>query len=75
MAIYRHHICLDLQGTITNAKYMKGCITIDGYTLETVKEIREWARTQLAMGRKVYPCGDCDNFDYQIGCKGHLIEE
>lgn len=76
MARYRHHMCLDLQGTIRNAKFMKGCITLDnGYTLQTVAEIRQWCKEQIAMGRKVVPCGDCDNFDYQKGCRGHLIEE
>lgn len=76
MARYRHHMCLDLQGTIRNAKFMKGCITLDnGYTLQTVAEIRQWCKEQIAMGRRVVPCGDCDNFDYQKGCRGHLIEE
>jgi hypothetical protein len=26
---------------------------------------------QLAMGRKVLPIGDCDNFSYETGCPGH----
>lgn len=76
MARYRYHVCLDLQGTIRNAKFVKGCITLDnGYTLQTVAEIRKWCKEQIAMGRRVVPCGDCDNFDYQKGCRGHLIEE
>ena len=76
MARYRYHVCLDLKGAIQNAKCLKGCLTLDnGYTLQTVAEIKQWAKEQIAMGRRVYPCGDCDNFDYQKGCRGHLIEE
>lgn len=70
------HMCLNIEGAIRNAKDLKGCITTDdGKVLNTVAEIREFMRGQLAMGRKVLPIGDCDNFDYQTGCKGHIIEE
>lgn len=72
----RRHVCLSIEGAIRNAKDLKGCITLDdGRVLNTVAEIREFMRVQLAMGRKVLPIGDCDNFDYQTGCKGHIIEE
>lgn len=69
------HCCLDIQGGINNAKDLRGCITVDGKRLNTTKEVREFLREQLAMGRVVLPMGDCDNFDYQIGCKGHMVEE
>lgn len=70
------HMCLNIEGAIRNAKDLKGCITTDdGKVLNTVAEIREFMRGQLAMGRKVLPIGDCDNFDYQTGCKGHIIGE
>ncbi|MGN0743886.1 MAG: hypothetical protein ACI4MZ_01240 [Christensenellales bacterium] len=70
------HMCLNIEGAIRNAKDLKGCITLDdGRVLNTVAEIRDFLLAQLAMGRKVLPIGDCDNFDYQTGCKGHIIEE
>lgn len=72
---YRMHCCIDCEGAIEQAKHLKGNITVDGKTLNTVKEVRDFFREQLAMGRKVIPTGDCDNFDYQTGCKGHVIEE
>lgn len=65
------HFCLDIEGGIANAKDLKGCINVDGRTLETVAEVRKFLRSQLAMGRKFLPCGRCSNFDYQTGCKGH----
>ena len=69
------HFCLDIEGGIRNAKDLKGCITIDGRTLMTAKEVKEFLRYQLALGRRVLPFGDCDNFDYQTGCKGHIVED
>ena len=73
---YRYHICIDCEGGIENAKYLKGCITTaDGKTLTTAREVKDFFKGQIALGRKVIPCGDCDNFDYQTGCKGHIIKE
>lgn len=69
------HCCLDIRGGMMNAKMLKGVITVNGHTLNTVKEIRNFLQGQLDMGRKVLPMGNCDNFDYQTGCRGHYVEE
>ena len=69
------HCCLSIEGGIANAKELRGCITVDGKRLDTVQEARAFLRDQLALGRRVLPMGDCDNFDYQTGCKGHVVEE
>lgn len=69
------HVCLDIARGIKNAKSLCGCIETDGVTLNTAKEVRAFLRGQLAMGRRVLPVGDCDNFDYQTGCKGHPVKE
>ena len=75
MARKKFHMWLDIDGGIKNAKILKGCITVDGKTLQTVKEVRAYLQEQKAMGRRVLPIGECDNFDYQTGCRGHLVEE
>ena len=75
MSTIRRHINLDIEGGIRNAKDLKGVITVDGRPLMAVEEIKEFLRYQLALGRRVLPMGDCDNFDYQTGCKGHSIED
>lgn len=69
------HCCLDIEGGIKNAKSLIGCITVDGHILMDVREIKAFLREQLEMGRRVLPCGDCDNFDYQTGCQGHQLKE
>lgn len=70
-----YHVCLDIEGSIRNAKTLKGCITVDGKVLMTEKEIKDFMKSQLALSRRVLPCGDCDNFNYQTGCKGHEVED
>lgn len=68
------HCCLDIEGGIKHAKDLIGCITVDGRTLTSTDEIKAFLRQQLEMGRRVLPCGDCNNFDYQTGCLGHKEE-
>ena len=46
----RIHLCLDIEGGIINAKELRGCINVDGKTLNTVKEVRDFLKGQLAMG-------------------------
>lgn len=70
----RFHMSVNIDGAIRNAKMYKGCFTVDGRELDTVKEIRSFLNKQKAMGRRVLPCGDCDNFDYKKGCLGHQEE-
>lgn len=69
------NMSLDIDGSIKNARLLKGCITVDGRVLNTVKEIREVLYEQKGMGRELLPMGDCDNFDYQKGCLGHQVED
>lgn len=75
MPITKCHCCLDISGGIKNARMWRNCITVDRRLLQTEKEVRAFFREQQAMGRKVLPIGDCDNFDYQTGCMGHPAEE
>lgn len=69
------HIHLDIEGGIRNAKSLCGVITVDGKTLMKEKEVKEFLKYQLAMGRRVLPMDGCDNFNYQTGCLGHEKEE
>ena len=70
-----YHVCIDIDRAIENAKMLKGFITLDGRTLQTVAEIRAFLREQKKIGRRVLPIGDCDNFDYEKGCLGHFTED
>lgn len=70
------HICIDLRGALTNwhDSEWRNCVTDKGRTL-TPKEVQAAFLDELAKGRRVIPFGECDNFDYQTGCKGHPVEE
>lgn len=70
-----HHTCMSIEGGIRNASMLKGCITVDGVTLDTVVEIKKYLRGQIAEGKRVLPMCDCLGFDFQKGCPGHDKEE
>ena len=69
----RHHMCLNCEGGIRNAKDLIGCITVDGCVLYTVNEIKKFLRNEIKQGHTVIPCGDCNNFvnfslEFNIEC-------
>jgi len=42
----------------------------DGKRL-TAEEAKEYLLDELAKGHEVLPLGECTNFDWKTGCKGH----
>lgn len=69
------HCCLSIEGGLRNAKSLCNCISVDGRLLRTVPEVKTFLQEQLDLGRRVLPMGDCDDFDYQTGCRGHYVED
>jgi hypothetical protein len=37
-----------------------------------VSEVRAMMKMAQSEGKRVLPCGKCDNFDFQSGCLGHV---
>lgn len=70
----RYHLALDVVGGIRNARILKGCITVDGRKLVYVKDIRRFLFEELVQGHRCLPMAECDNFDYQRGCLGHIVD-
>lgn len=68
----RHPSC-DIEWGLKNINAFSGSVFRNGRML-TPDEIKEYFQDQASLGRKVIPCAPCDNFDYQTGCKGHLIK-
>ena len=52
---------------------LKGVFTTDTGRKLSHEEARDYLYDCLAKGWKVIPYGECDNFDYQTGCKGHSL--
>ena len=69
----KFHICLNIRGALRGQMF-NDFINDDG-SPKSRDEAFEFLCDQLAMGRKVLPLADCENFDYQTGCPGHDIEE
>lgn len=70
-----HHMCISVDGVL--AQYKKKKITFcshdDGRPM-TDAEARQTFMLARYEGKKVLPMSEeCARFDYQTGCKGHIL--
>jgi hypothetical protein len=69
------HVCLSVRGALNQTKaemkLMASSITVNGKQLKTADEVRNFLLDELSQGHEVLPIGECDNFDWKTGCKGH----
>lgn len=73
------HVCLDIQGYLTNhtrkRDYAKLLRRDDGTVMEADEAKRCLVR-ELSLGKKVLPFGEpCEGFSFETGCPGHPVEE
>jgi hypothetical protein len=69
-----YHLCLDIKGWLMNHtswRDYEGMFRHDDGRPMAPAEAKAELLNQLAMGRKMLPYGDCDNFSYEHGCMGH----
>lgn len=70
----RKHMCVNIRGALNQIprnNRKNGWITDDNGNAVTNNEAIDMLLDEISKGRRVIPAGDCDNFDYQTGCKGH----
>ena len=69
------HVSLSVRGALNwskaEMKRMAPSIKVDGKQLRTADEVRDFLLDELSEGHEVLPFGNCDNFDWKTGCKGH----
>ena len=68
------HMCLSIRGVIKNKlgkKNLKGFFVREDGKPCTHEEAIDYLMDCLSKGWEVIPMGECDNFDYKEGCKGH----
>lgn len=72
------HMCVDIRGMLKNCSRkgsLKGVFKDNDGRPMSDDAAREYLYDCLAKGWRVIPACDCDNFDYQTGCKGHADDE
>lgn len=73
------HMSLSVRGALrwNKADLKRNCkwITDDNGNRYTPEGLRDAMMNELAQGHEVIPLGECDNFDYKTGCKGHEEKE
>lgn len=73
----KFHTCINITGFLraSKRKSLKGLFTNDEGKELSDREARNYLNECLAKGWKYIPTGDCDNFDHQTGCQGHLVTQ
>lgn len=79
MARTRYHMHLSVKGMLRKGRaelkrFAKSCKGTDGKPM-TVDQVQDFLLDELAQGHEAYPMGECDNFDWKTGCKGHPVED
>lgn len=69
------HMGLDVQGALNAIEHRDNKLMSfaqhDNGRFMTFGELKDELWQALKEGKKVIPTGDCDNFDYKKGCRGH----
>lgn len=65
------HMSMSIEGALANVDALDSVTDTDGNPMPRA-EVREALETLRAAGARVIPAGDCDNFDDQKGCLGHV---
>ena len=69
-------MCICIDGLLKKPnKALNGLFTTDDGFEINAAGARKYLCEQKALGRAVLPMGECDNFDYQTGCRGHPIPD
>jgi hypothetical protein len=74
------HICQSVTGPLRNwtkrewKAATKWMLKPDGSQF-TPDGLKDAFLRELAQGHEVIPIGECDNFDYKTGCRGHHIPD
>ena len=72
------HMSVSIRGALENLnrkrnKNGESCFDgDDGRPLKVWQAIKE-LNDELSKGKRVLPVGDCDDFDFQTGCRGHAF--
>lgn len=70
----RIHFCQSVEGALNHWK-MSEWKAIAKENNMTVKQVKDEFKKYLSEGKKVIPIGECDNFSYEHGCRGHIVRE
>lgn len=69
------HLSTSIEGLLELSDYrlrrMLECVTDEEGKHPKLGEFKKWLRNEKAIGHKLIPSPECDNFDPVNGCLGH----
>lgn len=80
MSGHRIHLSQSIVGPLVNwsdSEWLDALkwITREGKQYACVEDLRRAFVDELRDGHEVVPIGDCDDFDWKKGCRGHAIPD
>lgn len=72
------HMTINIAGILSprwSRKSLRGLFEDENGRLLSNAEARIMLADMLKEGKRYFPVGDCQNFDYQTGCPGHPSEK
>ncbi|HWQ32277.1 MAG TPA: hypothetical protein VNQ79_05285 [Blastocatellia bacterium] len=74
------HVCLSVRGALSLnrrefARQFRNVVKDENGRTLSPDEFRNRLMDELSKGREVLPIGECDNFDWKQGCRGHKESE
>lgn len=73
----KFHFSLSVKGALINWKTrdFRKMFKHENGTYYSPEEAKRALLDELSQGHEMIPMGDCDNFDYKTGCRGHRDPE
>lgn len=76
----KHHMGQSVRGALNwspaeTRRALKFMKKDDGSRFSCSAELRDAFMDELAEGHELIPLGECDNWDWKTGCKGHPLSE
>lgn len=67
--VTKRHLAASIRGMLNNYKNR----SMEGLIIDDQGKVRNYLNECLDKGWRLIPVGDCDGFDHQTGCPGHII--
>lgn len=71
----KKHMCIDVDAMLQNPERLINSIIVDGKPLDDFEGVRSFLLAAKAEGTKRITLGDCNNYDNEHGCLGHIVND
>lgn len=71
----RHHFTINIAGILKRKTSIGKLFEDEDGKFLNDRQARKMLNEMLAEGKRLFPMGDCEGFNYETGCPGHPSEK